>query len=88
MRFILYAVNPLTGTVSFPLTPVGLVDLLDESSGTSAQLHIIVAGNSGTPTYVNYTTTLTFGLKNSHSNPGTALFSAIELETGADTAWW
>jgi hypothetical protein len=62
VRFILYAVNPLTGTVSVPLTPVGQVDLLDESSGTSAQLHIIVAGNTGTPTYVDYTTTLTIGL--------------------------
>lgn len=62
VRFILYAVNPLTGTVSLPLTPVGQLDLLDESSGTSAQLHVIVAGNNNTPTYLDYTTALNFGL--------------------------
>lgn len=62
VRFVLYAVNPLTATVSFPLTPVGQLDLLDESSGASAQLHVVVAGNNGTPTYLDYTTTLTFEL--------------------------
>lgn len=62
VRFILYAVNPLTGAVSLPLTPVGQLDLLDESGGASAQLHVIVAGTGGTPTYLDYTTTLTFGL--------------------------
>ncbi len=62
VRFILYAINPLTGTVAFPLTPVGQLDLLDESSATTAQLQIIVQGTGGTPTYLDYTTTLTAGL--------------------------
>lgn len=62
VRFILYAVNPLTGTVSYPLTPVGQLDLHDESAGTNAQLHIVVTGSGGAPTYLDYTTTLTFGL--------------------------
>ena len=61
VRFILYAINPLTGGVSIPLTPVGRADLLDESVGLTAKLHIIVTGNGGTPTYVDYTAGLTFG---------------------------
>src|SRR5215831_9997586 len=45
VRFILYAINPLTGGLASPLSPVGQADLLDESVGATAQLHIIVAGN-------------------------------------------
>lgn len=62
VRFILYAINPLTGAVSLPLTPVGQLDLLDESGASNAQLHVIVAGTGGTPTYLDYTTTITVGL--------------------------
>jgi len=61
VRFILYAINPLTGGVSTPLAPVGRADLLDESAGLTAKLHIIVSGNGGTPTYLDYTAGLTFG---------------------------
>ena len=60
VRFILYAINPLTGGLASPLSPVGQADLLDESVGATAQLHIIVAGNGGTPTYLDYTAALTF----------------------------
>ena len=50
VRVILYAVDPITGAVvESPLTPVGYVDLLDESTTTPAvdRLHVIVSG--GTP---------------------------------------
>ena len=60
IRFILYAVNPLTGALAIPLTPVGQTDLLDESVGATAKLHIIVTGNGGTPSYLDYTAALTF----------------------------
>ena len=60
IRFILYAINPLTGNLASPLSPVGQADLLDESVGLTAKLHIIVAGNAGTPTYLDYTAALTF----------------------------
>lgn len=60
VRFILYAINPLTGNLASPLNPVGRADLLDESAGLTAQLHIIVSGNGGTPTYLDYTAALTF----------------------------
>ncbi len=60
VRFILYAINPLTGSLQVPLSPVGQADLLDESVGATAKLHIIVTGNNGTPTYLDYTAALTF----------------------------
>ncbi len=60
VRFILYAINPLTGSLALPLAPVGQADLLDESAGLSAKLHIIVSGTGGTPTYLDYTAGLTF----------------------------
>ncbi len=61
VRFILYAINPLTGSLQIPLSPVGQADLLDESAGLTAKLHIIATGNGGTPTYLDYTAALTFG---------------------------
>ena len=62
VRFILYAINPLTETVAFPLTPVGQLDLLDESTGQNATLHILVQSNAGAPTYLDYTSSLSAGL--------------------------
>jgi hypothetical protein len=61
VRIILYAVDPITGDiVEAPLTPTGLVDLVDESTTAPAvdKLHVIVSG--GTPAspgtqYANYT---------------------------------
>jgi hypothetical protein len=50
VRIILYAVDPLTGAVvENPLTQVGYVDLLDESTTAPAvdRLHVVVSG--GTP---------------------------------------
>jgi hypothetical protein len=58
VRFILYAVDPLTGFPVDPLVEVGYVDLVDETSGSLAKLHVTVAGVSGTPVYVDYTVTL------------------------------
>ncbi|HEY6156343.1 MAG TPA: hypothetical protein VIV88_02770 [Gemmatimonadales bacterium] len=60
VRIILYALDPLTGTVAEPANAVGFVDLLDESTTSPAvnKLHVIVQG--GTPaspgvTYADYT---------------------------------
>jgi len=61
IRFMLYAVSPSTGAVSFPLTPVGQTDLSDEGVGQTEHLHIIVAGAGGTPAYVDYTGSLSGG---------------------------
>jgi hypothetical protein len=62
VRIILYAIDPITGqVVESPLTPVGFVDLLDESTTSPPvnKLHVIV--KNGTPaspgptTYADYT---------------------------------
>src|SRR4026208_1737986 len=71
VRFILYAVNGLTGLPTEPLTEVGYVDLADESTASVAKLHVTVAGVSGTPVYINYTTTLQ-SLGESSARIGTA----------------
>ena len=57
MRFILYAIDPLTSSPAKPLTEVGYIDLMDEST-THPTLHVMVAGVGGAPVYVNYTVTL------------------------------
>jgi hypothetical protein len=61
VRIILYALNPITGTVAEPSSAVGFVDLLDESTTSPAvnKLHVIV--KDGTPaspgpvTFADYT---------------------------------
>ena len=64
VRIILYALDPITGQiVEAPLTPVGYVDLVDNSSGTTNSLHVTVfggtPGGTGNTTYVDYTVTAT-----------------------------
>jgi hypothetical protein len=55
VRFILYAVDPLTHRPVEPLVEVGYVDLHDLSTETTRSLHIVVAGVDGTPVFVDYT---------------------------------
>ncbi len=55
VRFILYAINPITRRPAEPLVEVGYVDLIDLSTETSRSLRIVVAGVDGTPVYVDYT---------------------------------
>ena len=62
VRFTLYAVNPLTGAIVVPLIEVGSADLLDESAGATAKLHILVKDVAGTTTYLDYVASLTFGI--------------------------
>ena len=58
VRFILYAVDPLTNMPVEPVVEVGYVDLDDESTASVAKLHVTVAGVGGTPVYVDYTVSL------------------------------
>src|SRR3972149_2379721 len=60
VRFILYAVNPFAHTVVTPLTEVGYVDLLDESSTSTIQLHLLAyITASGTTPLIDYTASAT-----------------------------
>ena len=60
VRFILYAVNPVTHTVVTPLNEVGYVDLLDESAGATLQLHLkaYITASGSTP-LIDYTASAT-----------------------------
>ena len=60
VRFILYAINELTGYPAGPApgTEVGYIDLIDESGSGNPKVHVKVAGLGGTPVYVDYTVTL------------------------------
>jgi hypothetical protein len=52
VRFILYAIDPVTLLPAEPLNPTGHVDLVDLSSGTTSAARVIVV--SGTTTYLDY----------------------------------
>jgi hypothetical protein len=60
VRFILYAVDPVSGAVVTPLVETGAADLTDLSSGstTSARLQVL----SGSTVYLDYTAAGTVGL--------------------------
>jgi hypothetical protein len=53
VRFILYAVDPVTFEPVEPLAETGYVDLIDLSSGSTSAARVIVA--SGETEYINYT---------------------------------
>ena len=58
VRFILYQVDDF-GAVVEPVVEVGTLDLIDESTVSVLQLHILVKGLGGTPTYLDYTASIT-----------------------------
>ncbi len=60
VRFVLYAMNPLTGLPSDPLDPIGYADFLDESDGATNRLRVRVNGDEAF-TYANYVVTGTAG---------------------------
>ena len=94
VRFILYAVDPLTSMPVEPLVEVGYVDLSDESTATVAKLHVTVAGLGGTPVYVDYRVTLeslsassaritsTGYITNRASSPDTLRFNGVITAAG------
>ncbi len=97
VRFILYAIDPLTGYPANPLVEVGYLDLIDETGSGSPKLHVLVAGVGGTPVYVNYTVTLasqaatsvqitTAGyITNGASSPDSVRFNGTVTASGSQT---
>ena len=57
VRFILYATG-LNGSVVEPVSAIGTLDIIDESTPTKLQLNVLVQGPGGTPTYVDYTASI------------------------------
>ncbi|HEY3219334.1 MAG TPA: hypothetical protein VGJ80_01260 [Gemmatimonadales bacterium] len=56
VRFVLYATG-LDGQVVEPVSAIGTLDIIDESTPTKLQLHLLVKG-AGTTTYVDYTASI------------------------------
>jgi hypothetical protein len=57
VRFILYAISPVTGLPTEPLVPTGYVDVMDMSSATRAAARVVVV--EGTTTYLDYRVNVT-----------------------------
>jgi hypothetical protein len=57
VRFVLYA-NGLDGTVFEPVSAIGTLDIIDQSTVNTLQLQILVKGPGGTTTYVDCTESL------------------------------
>ena len=73
VRFILYQVDEF-GLVIEPTVEVGTLDLIDESTLSTLQLHILVEGLGGTTTYVDYTATISATVSSLTAN-GTGFIS-------------
>ena len=57
VRFMLYAVG-LDDQVVEPVTQIGTLDILDQSTVSKLQVQVLVKGPGGTPTYIDYTISL------------------------------
>ena len=57
VRFILYAVG-LDGAIFEPVTAIGTLDIVDQSTASVLRLHVLVKNTAGTTTYVDYTVDL------------------------------
>ena len=58
VRFILYAIG-LDGLVFEPVTAIGTLDIIDQSTQSALKLHVLVKNTAGTTTYIDYTAELT-----------------------------
>ena len=58
VRFVLYAVG-LDDQVVEPVTAIGTLDILDQSTVSKLQVQVLVKGPGGSPTYIDYTISLT-----------------------------
>ncbi|HET7240696.1 MAG TPA: hypothetical protein VFI77_06035 [Gemmatimonadales bacterium] len=57
VRFLLYAVNPVTGVPTEPLTEVGYVDVVTIQTSSSASVNIVVVSDN--KTYLDYSAKIT-----------------------------
>ncbi|MGH7521685.1 MAG: hypothetical protein ACREMI_10430 [Gemmatimonadales bacterium] len=57
VRFVLYALG-LDGEVFEPVTAIGTLDIIDQSTPSQLQMHVLVRNSAGTATFVDYTAAL------------------------------
>jgi hypothetical protein len=58
VRFLLYAIG-LDGQVFEPVTQIGTLDIVDQSTPGTLKLHVLVKNTAGTTTFVDYTAEIT-----------------------------
>ena len=58
VRFILYAIG-LDGLIFEPVTAIGTLDIIDQSTQSALKLHVLVKNTAGTTTYLDYTAEIT-----------------------------
>lgn len=57
VRFVLYALG-LDGEVFEPVSAIGTLDIIDQSTLSQLQMHVLVKNSAGTTTFVDYTAAL------------------------------
>jgi hypothetical protein len=79
IRIMLYGVDPLTWQILTPATPIGYVDLIDESGPGDNRLRVIVVRSQGSVELMNYAIT--------HSSTASSeSFSIVGTATNGTTA--
>jgi hypothetical protein len=58
VRFLLYAIG-LDGLIFEPVTQIGTLDIIDQSTQSVLKLHVLVRNTAGTTTYIDYTAQVT-----------------------------
>lgn len=82
VRFVLYAVG-LDNAVVEPVSAIGTLDIIDQSTVSTLQLQVLVKGPGGTPTYLDYTIALTSNSQTSATATASGTISN-GLSTGAN----
>ena len=67
VRFLLYATG-LDGQVVEPVSAIGTLDIIDQSTPTKLQVQVLVKGPGGTTTYVDYTAAVTTSLTSGNAS--------------------
>ena len=67
VRFVLYATG-LDGQVVEPVSAIGTLDIIDQSTPTKLQVQVLVKGPGGTTTYVDYTASVTTTLTSANAS--------------------
>ena len=74
VRFVLYATG-LDGVIIEPVSAIGTLDIIDQSTPAKLQLQVLVRGPGGTPTYVDYTASVQITSRTSGTATATGTIS-------------
>lgn len=81
VRFILYAVG-LDGAVVEPVSAIGTLDIIDESTPSQLKLHVLVKGPAGTTTYLDYLATVVSGTNSASATASGFITNGLDGAAG------